>query len=135
MASYRKAEFDDPEFFLAGVCAVFAAYPQSIGRQVIDPLKGLPGRLKFPPHIADVKIALDEAMNRRRMIAYRAQWMLDERAKREAEAKRRAEIDAVSPERKAQLAAALQGALDHADVSDRKRRASADIMNSKEKAA
>lgn len=111
MALYRKADFVDADMFSTAMCAVFAAYPASIGRQAIDPLKGLPSRLKFPPSIAEAKEALDEAMNRRRLIAYRAKWMLDERDRRDAEARRQREIAAVSLERRIELAEKLRAAI------------------------
>ena len=122
MALYRKADFEDPDIFSTALCALFAEYPASIGRQAIDPVRGLPSKLKFPPAIAEVKEALDAAMNRRRLIGHRAKWMLEERARREAEAERQMVNAAVSPERKAQMASELRKAIDHADVGDKKTR-------------
>lgn len=116
MSLYRRADFTDVDMFSTALCALFAAYPKLIGRQVIDPVKGLPGQLKFPPSIAEVKEALDEALVKRRTIAYRAQWMLDERKRRDAEASRKP----VSAERRAQLIAELQRAMDHANIGNRK---------------
>lgn len=135
MKLFRSSDFEDATIFSTAVCLLFSKYPASIGRQVIDPYSGLPAELKFPPKIADIKGALESAMIKRRSIAHRAQWMLDERAKREAEAMRRAEIDAVSPERKAQLAAELKAAFAHADVGDRKKSTVSTAMDKTEEQA
>jgi len=121
MALYRRADFIDVDVFSTAMCAVFADYPASIGRQAIDPVRGLPSRLKFPPSIAEIKEALDEGMIKRRAIAYRAQWMLDERKRRDEEAAR----ERVSAERRAELVAKRRGGIDHADVGDKKTRTTA----------
>lgn len=104
MALYRRADFDNFDIFSTALCAVFASYPASIGRQTIDPVKGLPSKLKFPPSIAEVKASLDEGIIRRKAIAYRAKILLDEQERRASEVKR-ADI---SPERHAELLAQLQ---------------------------
>jgi hypothetical protein len=104
MGYFRRGDFNDPEMFALGLAATFAEFPLTIGKQVVDPIKGLPSRLKFPPTIAEVREALDVALAKRRAIAYRAQWMLDERQRREDEERNRAEL---SPERRAEIVARL----------------------------
>lgn len=85
---YRRAEFEDATLFCTGLAALFAAYPASLGRQVVDPVRGLPARQKFPPALAEVREALDAAQGRRNAVAWRARYLLEERARREAEAAR-----------------------------------------------
>ncbi|WP_284310719.1 hypothetical protein [Labrys miyagiensis] len=85
---YRRAEFEDAALFCTGLAALFAAYPASLGRQVVDPVRGLPARQKFPPALAEVREALDAAQCRRNAVAWRARYLLEERARREAEAAR-----------------------------------------------
>lgn len=84
MGFFRRADFEEPEIFFAGLSATFGQFPLSIGQQVVDPLKGLPATLRFPPTIADVRAALSDAIAKRRAIHYRAKWMLEERERRNA---------------------------------------------------
>lgn len=88
MGFFRKVEFQDPSRFSVALSSLFTRYPLSIGRKVCDPIDGLPGRLRFPPSLAEVKEALDAKLAERRAIAYRARWMLEESVRREQEAER-----------------------------------------------
>lgn len=81
MGCYRKTDFQDPRIFATSMSALFAEYALEIARIVIDPVKGIPGKIMFPPSVAEVKKALDEEIDRRQVASYRAKWLLDERRK------------------------------------------------------
>lgn len=115
MGQYRKTDFNDPDIFATALAANFADFPASIGRQVTDPTKGLAPTLKFPPSIAEVRGALSSALARRRGIAYRARWMIDERKRREEEAQRAAEM---TPEYRAATLAKVQALLKPKKMED-----------------
>ena len=65
MGMFRKADYTDPAVFSTALCKVFSAYPLKFGREIVDPMEGLPSRLKFSPAISEVKEALDGAILRR----------------------------------------------------------------------
>lgn len=54
MASYRKADYHDPDGFLATLGAILEQYEPAIVEYVTDPLTGLQRRLKWPPSPAEV---------------------------------------------------------------------------------
>lgn len=96
VGSYRRDDFHDPEVFIAQVTALFGGFPEEIVRQVIDPLRGLPRKSKFPPTISEVGDALDEAMRPHYERAARERKAEEERVAVAAEA-------GGDPERKREL--------------------------------
>lgn len=50
---------NNPDIYIRGLAMLFAAYPKSWGEAVLDPVSGLPSRLRFMPSIADLKEALE----------------------------------------------------------------------------
>lgn len=103
VGSYPAREVSDGETFASGIAAIFAEFSVSIGKRVVHPVHGLPGRLKFFPTMAEIKEALEFEQRRRCTIAATARWMLKEHQRRKAEAAREAALP--SPERRAELAA------------------------------
>lgn len=84
--------------FVVALHKVFSAYPKSIGLRVVDPVKGLPSRLKFHPKVADVSEALRDEVKRRDLIRANALSHIRERERREAEAKADAAFEASRPD-------------------------------------
>jgi hypothetical protein len=70
LGAYRSSDVDDPQVFVANTVTVFCGYSEDIVGAVVHPLTGLPGRLKWPPTVAEVKEACDreagEIANRER---------------------------------------------------------------------
>lgn len=101
----------DPETYSKAITTIFMHYEADFVRRVIDPVNGLPGSNKFLPAPAEVKEALEAEKQRRFGIRATAAWMLQEHAKRQAEAEERARWAQLSPEemerRRAQVAALI----------------------------
>lgn len=51
----------DPDMYAKALRRQFSAYPESVCRKVIDPVHGLPSRLKWFPSLAEVSDALKAA--------------------------------------------------------------------------
>lgn len=62
---YPAREVFNRDIFIRGATAIFAAYPLYAVKRVLDPLEGIPGKLKFLPTLAEIKAALDEEKVRR----------------------------------------------------------------------
>lgn len=84
--------------FVVALHKVFSAYPKSLGLRVVDPVNGLPSRLKYHPKVADVSEALRDEVKRRDLIRANALNHIRERERREAEAKAEAEFEASRPD-------------------------------------
>lgn len=54
MSAYRKADYHDPEGFIATLGVILEQYPPEIVEYVTSPLTGIQRRLKFPPSPAEV---------------------------------------------------------------------------------
>lgn len=54
MASYRKADYHDPEGFIATLGAILAQYEPEIVEYVTDPTTGIQRRCKWPPSPAEI---------------------------------------------------------------------------------
>jgi hypothetical protein len=82
-------------------------------RRVVDPVTGLPSRMKFLPTMAEINEAIAVERTRRSQIRATAAWMLREHDRRKAEEEERAKWAHLSPEelerRRAQVAALLGG--------------------------
>jgi hypothetical protein len=57
----QSAQAVSIEVFLAGAVVIFAAYPEDVMREVVHPLNGLPGKLKYLPTLAEIKAECDAA--------------------------------------------------------------------------
>jgi len=79
---YRKADFADPEIAARAFVSVLARYPEDVVIKVTEPATGIPSKLKWPPSIAEVVEACNEAMAPllrefdRKMVDYRHHKML-----------------------------------------------------------
>jgi hypothetical protein len=60
-ACFRGANETEERAFVPIFAAMFEQYPEWVGRQVVNPIHGLPSQLKFFPAIAEVKAACEEA--------------------------------------------------------------------------
>jgi len=58
-------------------------------RRVVDPVNGIPAKLRYLPTVAEVTLALNEERARRSQIRATAAWMLREHDRRKAEAAER----------------------------------------------
>lgn len=54
MSSYRKADYHDPEGFIATVGAILEQYSPEIVEYVTDPTTGIQRRCKWPPSPAEI---------------------------------------------------------------------------------
>lgn len=109
---YPAREVNDARSYIAALTALFAAFPRAFAKRVCDPVTGLPSRLKFLPTLAEVREALDAEATRRKRIAANAQYVLDQAAKRAAEAEEEARFNAKhpgAPERARQVQELLRG--------------------------
>jgi hypothetical protein len=79
---YRREDFSDPEIAFRAFVSVLARYPEDIVIKVTEPATGIPSKLKWPPSIAEVVDACNEAMAPilrefdRKMTAYRQARLL-----------------------------------------------------------
>lgn len=71
--------------------ALFAAYPEAIGRKALDPVNGLAAKCEFTPKPSDLKKFLDAEMMRRDTRRANALSHLEERKRREASEREKAE--------------------------------------------
>jgi hypothetical protein len=76
-ALYPARDMASQEGFIAGVFVHFANHPLGVGRAVVDPLHGLPSRLKFLPSISEIAEALEVEEERRRGIIEKAERRLE----------------------------------------------------------
>jgi hypothetical protein len=85
----HHAQTTESETFLAGAVVVLAAYPDDVMQRAVHPLTGLPGKLKFVPTIAELKVECDAIMaegQRRAEMAKRYGARVDPQQKRIAAA-------------------------------------------------
>lgn len=102
---YPAREVNDARTYIAAMTAIMAAFPRDFVKRVCDPVTGLPSRLKFLPALAEVREALDAEANRRKRIEANARYVLEQAAKRQAEAEEKARWarEAPSAEERARL--------------------------------
>lgn len=86
---YPAREVNNTALYVQSVTAVLAAYPHDFVRRVVDPVTGLPSRLKFIPTIAEIKAALDAESARRQRIAANARYLVEQDEQRRADAEDR----------------------------------------------
>lgn len=96
-ACYPDLKPADPERYALSLAKVFASYPESIGKRVVDPVNGLPGRLTYNPKPADVRKALEDELAKRRKIRANALWHVQEGERRAAARHREAEFQRNRP--------------------------------------
>ena len=94
---YPDFKAHDAKGYALALFDLFAAYPRSIGSRVVDPVNGLPSRLKFTPKIADVKEALEAEVKRRALIRANALWHIREKERRDEERQAEAEFERNRP--------------------------------------
>ncbi|CAM5771929.1 hypothetical protein LMIY3S_03673 [Labrys miyagiensis] len=94
MGMFRSVEYPDPKVFSVGLCQVFSAYPFEHGKAVVDPLRGLPSKLKFTPAISEVKAELDRLDGERQRLAWTAKRELEERENQRQHREWEARLDA-----------------------------------------
>lgn len=113
LGMYPARHVHDADTFGRALATVFMAAELDFVRRVVDPITGLPSRLKYLPTIAEVNEALAAERTRRSQIRATAAWMLREHDRRTAEAEERARWANLGEEemarRKAQVAALLGG--------------------------
>lgn len=114
MGFYPAREVNDPAAFARGMTAMMAAYPLDFVRRVVDPVNGLPSRLKWLPTLADVKAALEQERARRARIWANANHILNTERQRQAQLEEDARIEQGRPsadERARQVSEALKNGL------------------------
>lgn len=98
IACYPDLKPADPQRYVVSLAKVFASYPESLGRRVVDPAWGLPSKLSYSPKVADLTKALEAEMSRRRIIRANALWHVQEGERRAAKAHRDAEWERNRPD-------------------------------------
>lgn len=79
---YRREDFADVDIASRAFVSVLARYPEDVVIKVTEPATGIPSKLKWPPSIAEVVDACNEAMAPllrefdRKMVEYRHHKML-----------------------------------------------------------
>jgi hypothetical protein len=87
LGSYRTGEANDPDVYVAAVVRVLSGYPMEIVNRVIDPLTGIPSKIKWLPKPFEIKQACEEihgSVRRAREWEERAARQLAERREWEA---------------------------------------------------
>lgn len=90
LGMYPARHVHDADTFGRALTTVFMAVELDFVRRVVDPINGLPSRLKYLPTIAEVNEALAAERARRSQIRATAAWMIREHDRRKAEAEERA---------------------------------------------
>lgn len=108
---YRKAEVIDPEFFITSLAANLAEFPLPVVATVAHPVRGIAARSKFFPALAEIVAACEHERARRENLAAKATWIIREHDRRQIEREERERIAAITPERRAELAAMMRSAL------------------------
>jgi hypothetical protein len=62
LGSYRSGDAADPHVYVAAVTAVLMHYDEDVVRDVTDPVRGLPGTLKWLPAVAEVRQACEDRL-------------------------------------------------------------------------
>lgn len=60
---YRKVEADDPEVYASAIAMVLSDYPEQVVMRVTDPRTGIPGRIKYPPQLFEIREACEREMD------------------------------------------------------------------------
>lgn len=110
---YRKADVMDPDYFVTSLAANLAEFPLPVVATVAHPVRGIAARSKFFPALAEIVTACEQERGRRENLAAKAAWIIREHGRRQLEREDRERIAAITPERRAQLAAMMRSALTH----------------------
>lgn len=92
----RDEGLQDAEGYVSAIAATLARFPIAAASRACSIDKGLPAKLKYRPTPADVTEHCEAEVRRIRELRGAAQWMLDERTRREEA--RRQEADGPTPE-------------------------------------
>lgn len=60
LGCYRQGDANDPEVYITAVVRVLSAYPIDVVERVIDPVTGLPSKLKWLPSVPEIRSACEE---------------------------------------------------------------------------
>lgn len=90
LGMYPARHVHDADTYSHALKTVFMAAELDFVRRVVDPVNGLPSRLRYLPTIAEVNEALAGERSRRSQIRATAAWMMREHDRRKAEAEERA---------------------------------------------
>lgn len=83
---YPARQVHDAETYSSAMKTLFMAYETDFVRRAVDPVNGLPSRLKHLPTLAETKEALEAEKAKRAAIRATAVWMKRETERREREA-------------------------------------------------
>lgn len=113
LGMYPARHVHDSDTYGRALATVFMAAELDFVRRVVDPINGLPSRLKYLPTIAEVNEALAAERTRRSQIRATAAWMIREHDRRKAELEERERWAHLGEDemerRRAQVAALLGG--------------------------
>lgn len=89
LGCYRSGDANDPEVYTSAVVRVLSVYPLDVVYQVVDPVGGLPGKLKWLPTIPEIKDACEAIDGFNRRMRERDERIERQLAEREDEEERR----------------------------------------------
>jgi hypothetical protein len=79
LGCYRQGEAADPKVYVRAVAAVLAHYDEAVITAVTDPVRGLPGSVKWLPNVAEVRAACEAQLKPERDYEERKRRVEDER--------------------------------------------------------
>jgi hypothetical protein len=102
LGAYGRVDAPDPDRFVSGIAKVMTFYPLSIVELLCDDYHGMPGSQKKAPNApAEIKEWCDRILVDRRRLKWKAKAIINERLKRDEEARRE---DLLAAERSSQSA-------------------------------
>jgi hypothetical protein len=85
---FGRIKAHDPDGYVAGVAAVMARFPASIGALACDPYEGIAGQSRDAPNSpAEVREWCERVQATRTQLRYKARAILDARQRRERQAR------------------------------------------------
>jgi len=93
--------------YMRRIEGVFALFPEWAGAAVVAVGRGLASTSTFLPNEAELTSALEAQVTKARSYAVKAQWHIDEAARREKQAMLDAECEKLAPDAKAELVSRL----------------------------
>jgi hypothetical protein len=60
--SYNRADFDDPDLFVANAVTMLSQYPEAVMTSACNPRSGIQTRSKWPPKVSELRDACEAAL-------------------------------------------------------------------------
>src|SRR5215213_5753603 len=74
-SAYNRADFNDPELFVANTVTMLGQYPEAVIAEVCNPHTGIQARSKWPPKVSELRdecerVAAEHASRERRALLH-----------------------------------------------------------------